>query len=199
MRSILFSLTLIFLSSCMAYKVPTKAFCKRFPDDVVKQNNQEKALSHPLYHTIPRHRCQIRWDDLPHWLAWALFGNDDDGLFGEEASYKLEKPNTLCKAAVWWARNPLHNICFYVLGSADKVNSGFTILSLTSRGYCAFRYTPEATTVFPSKGTGFYFALHGGKPFLSLRLDWGHGKKSDFYLGWRCRGNFGAKFQPFRN
>lgn len=47
---------------------------------------QQTALSHWLYRFIPRHRSQIYWYDFGHWISWALFGNDDHGIFSEGAS-----------------------------------------------------------------------------------------------------------------
>lgn len=42
------------------------------------------------------------------WLVWALFGNDEDGIYGMY-------PHTTWGAVRWWLRNPFHNLCFHVL------------------------------------------------------------------------------------
>lgn len=191
----------LLLSSCASYRVPTEAFQEECPincEDPVEINKNE-ALSHPLYQIIPRHRCQIQWYDLGHWTSWMLFGNDDDGIFGEEptAMYQIEKRNTYKKALSWGTRNPLHNFCFYVIGSAQYCNSELTLIKATPHQLRLLEWSPKATTVFAGKGAGFYAAFHGGKPFVSLRLGWGRAGKSEFYLGWRCRGNFGIKCIPF--
>lgn len=190
------------LCGCASYKIPTQAF-QQMPMDVMYTEtdieNKKEALSHWLYHVIPRHRCQIRWYDIPHWTTWMLFGNDDDGIFGEEptARYCPSQKIGFSKATAWNLRNPLHNFCFYVIGSADRSNSEFTLLKITPDEYCLFKYYPEAKKVFASEKTSFYMALHGGKPFVSLRIVYNATRKGDFYFGWRERGNFGIKFVPF--
>lgn len=204
------------LSGCASYKVSTQTFsscaypcdprCEDFHEipecnleEEIGQKNKESALRHPLYQIIPRHRCQIRWFDLGHWMTWMLFGNDDDGIFGEEpsASYRIDQPNHLGKAISWMIRNPLHNFCFYVIGSAHCRNSELTIIKMTPCQLCFLKYEKEAKTVFAGKGAGFFLGLHGWKPFVSMRLMYGPDAKSEAYLGWRCRGNFGAKLIPF--
>ncbi len=147
--------------------------------------------NHPLYDIIPKHRSQIEWYDAGHWITWALFGNEDDGIFGEESS--KGKAENVTGAVKWWLRNPLHNFCFYVIGSADRKNSEFTLLAISGKGIKALSYQEEGGTNFPSMGTCFFLGFHGWKPFLSLRLAYTDTRRSDFYIGWRCRGDFGAK------
>jgi len=169
---------LFFFSSCISYKHP--------PENVIYED-------HWLYQVIPRHRAQIQWYDLPHWTTWMLFGNDDDGIFGEKARYKPEIPPSFKKTLYWNCRNPLHNFCNYVIGSAHRTNSELTLLKIYPTKLEAFKYKPIGDTVFASKDTSFFLALHGGKPFVSLRIAYGQGCTSDFYFGWRCRGDFGIK------
>jgi len=63
-------------------------------------------------------RRDIRW-----WLKlnplWALFGNVDDGLFGD-LNFNPQGKRSLWTAIKWWFRNPMHNLMFYVVGVADK-------------------------------------------------------------------------------
>ena len=128
-----------------------------------------------------------------------LFGNDDDGIFGEEptAKYHISKPNTVGKAAGWAFRNPLHNFCFYVIGTANCVNSEFTILQMTPGHFCALCYRKEACTVFPGSGTGFFLGFAWLEAIYFSAVGIWIGAKSEFYLGWRCRGNFGVKCIPY--
>jgi hypothetical protein len=98
---------------------------------------------------------------------------------------------------MWWCRNPLHNFCYYVIGSADRCNSEFDILQIVDNKISGLHYRREGHKVFAGEGTSFYIALHGGKPFFSLRLCYLRRYKADFYIGWRERGNFGLKFAPF--
>lgn len=160
----------------------------------------EETAHHCLYDIVPRHRCQIEWYDLPHWIMWGLFGNDDDGLFGEgpHAHYRSEEPPSFTKALCWQTRNPLHNFCFYVIGSANRENSEYTLIEITPCHFRLCAYDPIAKTVFPSKNSCFYLGLHGCKPFISIRLRWTEKKSTDFYCGWRERGNFGLKFVPLK-
>jgi len=180
-----------FFQGCAHYRYPSRALI-----DETASENKTAALKHPLYHIVPRHRSQICWIDLPHWTTWALFGNDDDGIFGEEPSADYLPDERICatKALRWFLRNPLHNFTFYVIGGADRCNGEFDILRIDDTGISSGHYRCPARYTFPSKKSScFYVALHGGKPFVALR--WIHcpHHQSDFYLGWRCRGNFGAK------
>ncbi len=123
-------------------------------------------------------------------------GNDDDGIFGEAAGYRPESGPSLGKALCWAGRNPLHNLFFYVVGSAYCQNNALVLCRL-SRERCEFmRYYPQAQTVFAGTGASFYLALHGWKPFISTRLLWTTTKEARFYLGWRERGNLGLTVVP---
>jgi len=180
------SCIIIFLmGGCASYKVPTESFINE-----TGSNNQ--ALSHWAYTVVPRHSSQIEWYDAGHWLSWTLLGNDDDGLFGEESNYKPDLPIGISKAARWFGRNPLHNFCFYVIGTSQKHNDEYILLKASSTQIAAFKKSVKPSN-FGDEETSFLAALHGNKPFVSLRIVWNKDKKSEFYLGWRERGNFGAK------
>lgn len=197
-------LSLDLFSGCASYRYPTENYEKPPPSSISQEEfilyetYQQEASSHWLYRVIPRHRSQMHWYDLGHWCTWALFGNDDAGIFSE-AQYPLFKPNQsigFCKALFWMFRNPLHNFCFYVVGSAACPNDELTILKINGKQFECCRYDPEAHTVFGGRYTSFYFGFHNGKPLISLRIAYGSKWKSDFYIGWRERGNFGIKFLP---
>lgn len=153
----------------------------------------------PLYAIIPAHQSCIAPGDVQSWMLWALFGNDDDGIYGEgpKAHFCEDEPNTTDKFWRWWRRNPLHNFTFYVIGSADRFNSAFALLKVGDRGSCIF-YPQYHPTEYPFDHIGLYLALHGGKPFLSLRFPWTRHRSFNFYCGWRCRGNFGMVLHPFK-
>lgn len=186
----------IFLCGCASYKIPTDVF-RVEEDHCPGCKNYNQALSHWLYDLIPRHRSQIRWYDMGHWTSWILFGNDDDGIFGENWTFHLDQPISGLKALKWGMRNPLHNFCFYVIGSAHRHNREITLLNLTSKGLCLFEYNPYQSRNFGDVNSSFFIALHGGKPFVSLRLAYSSTHRGNFYLGWRDRGNFGIKFAPW--
>jgi hypothetical protein len=190
-----------FLSGCATYKIPTESFgsvSHETFEDPLSVQFERKALQHPLYSIIPRHRSQIRGYDLGHWCMWMLFGNDDDGIFGEgpKALYKLEVPNNFSKALSWTCRNPLHNFCFYVIGSAYKPQSEFALLKMDNTAFSLFRYKRKAEGNY-RKGSFFFIGFHGWKPFIFLRLLYSQKYKGQCYLGWRERGNFGIMFLPF--
>ncbi len=207
-RKKIFSLQLILsihlLSGCASYKYP--ACCYYVPPEasatkeeiILYETYQEEALNHWFYRFVPRHRNQIRWYDLGHWLAWALLGNDDAGVFSE-AHLPLFNPNSpigIPKALAWMLRNPLHNFCYYVIGSGGCQNDEWTILKINRKQILFMKYNSKAHTVFGGRYTSFYLGFHGGKPLISLRLAYGPKWKSDFYIGWRDKGNFGIKFLP---
>ena len=144
------------------------------------------------YKEAPRYHSEIEKCDFKSQCAWALFGNEDDGVYGEGANFLPDEPNDSVKARKWWLRNPLHNFCFYVIGSANKVNDEITLFKASRNGIDAFRYKSVGDTVFADSATSIFIALHGKKPFFSLRIG-SETRSFDFYLGWRERGNFGMK------
>jgi hypothetical protein len=190
--------------SCAAYKIDTRLYLDEYPHPIsseaaCRKKNQIASIEHPLYNVIPRHRDQIRWYDLGHWFTWMLLGNDDDGIFGEgsHAHYKIDLPPTNWKALAWGSRNPLHNFCFYVIGSAYRENSEFTLAKLSKKECVFFKYIPASGTLFPDKDTSFFLGFHGWKPFISARVVYNAKYEGILYAGWRERGNFGLKFLPF--
>lgn len=178
-------LSLFVLTGCSSYRCCHHMYLKE----------NDKRDNHPLYTIIPSHRLQIHWYDFLHWTTWMLFGNDDDGIFGEgkSANFCPNQPPTVKKALAWYGRNPLHNFFFYTIGSANRSNSQFTLIQVTKEKNALFHYQSIASTPFPGKKYGLYLALHGGKPFISLRFPLPSSRRFDFYLGWRERGNFGIK------
>jgi hypothetical protein len=178
------------LQSCAPYKIETEAFLTEG-----SSTNKKAALNHWLYRVIPRHRAQVRWYDLGHWSSWLLFGNDDDGLFGEEltADYRPTQPADGYKALCWGMRNPLHNFTYYVIGTAYWPNSEFALIKAEVESLSLFSYKSEEGCNFAGEGTSLFLGFHGWKPYASLRLRYNENNRSDFYLGWRNRGNFGLK------
>lgn len=195
--SILFSCS---FCGCASYKIPTEYFlenncCESYSTKEINENTPP----HWLYRIVPRHRSQLQWYDIGHMATWMVFGNDDDGIFGE-AQPKPYRPNekpSLQKSLRWWCRNPLHNFCFYTIGSAHRRNSEIDILQIVDNKISGLHYRADGSKLFIGKNSSLYIALHGGKPFLSLRLRYHRHYRADFYIGWRERGNFGIKFLPF--
>jgi len=65
---------------------------------------------HWLYRVIPRRR-----PGLLLFVPWALFGNDEDGIFAERTSVAGFSEQTLWTAVRWWLRNPCHNLTHHVI------------------------------------------------------------------------------------
>lgn len=205
---ILICLCCLFQPGCASYRIPTSEF--RHPlstieiecsEEGIFTYNRECAANHWLYTFIPRHRCQIKWYDLGHWLTWMALGNDDEGIFGEgkTAHFKLYEPVSFQKAISWNLRNPLHNFTHYVIGSADRQNSELTLIQLSQEECLFFHYLPQGKTEFAGKGSSFYLGFHGWKPFISCRLCYSQNWQGEWYVGWRSRGNFGIKVLPLRH
>lgn len=114
-------------------------------------------------------------------FIWAIFGNNDDPK--PPAWYEPKWPEWRRKLYWFVFRNPLHNFTFYVIGIADKP---FKRVALYPKAWCP-------TLVFRVEG-GWYIAVIHYKwlrlPFISYQ---GEGFIKSFYLGWRERGNLGAK------
>lgn len=104
-------------------------------------------------------------------LLWAFFGNDDDGLFGDE-SWRAGRARTPLLALLWWLRNPFHNLTHYVIGFAGRTVE-WDGPDMDSDG------TFVAHAVY--RGIRFPFFASNGGGWLR-------------YIGWRPSGAFGIKF-----
>jgi len=186
-----FLIFLLITTACAPYKKEASE-CLLRP----LSERETVALEHPLYTFIPRHSGQIYFFDIGHWTTWALLGDDDSGLFGESLrmGYHTDEPISARLALSWHVRNPWHNLFFYVIGQAYMDNNEITLLGVSKEHseLCTYREKGKAY----SKNSHFFLGFHGYKPFFSLRLNYAGKYQSDFYLGWRERGNFGFKFIP---
>lgn len=115
---------------------------------------------------VPVQRKMQKWN--PVW--W--IGNVDTTV--PPPDYKPDDPR---RARKWYWRNPGHNFTFYVVGIAD-------------REFTRIGRHPE--DVFrPGGGLNWAVSLYGlypPLPFVSYQ-----GRHCSTYLGWRERGNLGAK------
>lgn len=119
----------------------------------------------------PRRHISTPW--LLRWfrLLWAIFGNEDDGIHGDD-KWRAGRDKTWRLAVLWWVRNPFHNLFFYVIGIADRPRDFYSTREWGSPGWT-------------------FHALRWGwlwLPFVSY-LGW-----CNFYAGWRPYGAFGLKF-----
>lgn len=108
-------------------------------------------------------------------ILWALFGNDEDGIYGD-ASFNPERKKSVWLAVKWWWRNPFHNLCFHVL----NVPEPFTSVGDFPRD--VFNPNGGWNKVIRTDCNG---NEHG---FISY-IGW-----CKFYVGPRERGNFGIRF-----
>ena len=144
--NLIFFFIFLALTSCTPHHIPPEEMdCDR----------------HWLYTIIPAHRSQIAWYDAPHWVLWGLFGNDDDGLFGERriSPYCIEEENTFRKALRMSIRNPLHNFTFYVIGQANRINDELTLIGAQPKKIQLFCYSDEAKNNFLEGGSSFFLCF----------------------------------------
>lgn len=180
----------LLLSGC-AYRKPLGLYVP--PQEDARHSVCALAAEHPLYQVVPRHREQLAWYDIPRWVTWAFVGNDDNGIFGEHASTSYSTNLSAKTFCSWAARNPGHNLTFYVLGSAEKeAHACFAVLRARSEAVKAMTKTQHG--VVKSRWE-FELALHDEKPYVGWRVPYGS-RVFDGYFGWRHRGNFGMKFRP---
>lgn len=146
-------------------------------------------VDHWLYKIIPLYREDTKWWNYPLWL---IFGNDDDGIFGEGTnvwwSEWVHKKASLWTATKWWFRNPFKNLVKYVLNwKKDQVRVLVQYLDLPtgSKGW-----------KFWFKRSQFLWVDAATKQFsvvLSPPLIQGRGIAGmEFYLGFKADGSFGA-------
>ena len=87
------------------------------------------------------------------------------------------RPNDKYRVRKWYFRNSMHNFNFYVIGLADKTF------------HRSARFPGE---VFNPHNHGWNWAVCQYK-WVRLPLLSYHRRHFQFYIGWRERGNFGAK------
>ncbi|HVT89057.1 MAG TPA: hypothetical protein VHD56_09415 [Tepidisphaeraceae bacterium] len=199
MRLKLAVFALLLLQGCISYKHPTSAFINHGQPTANESYRtiREVAAASPLYSAIPRDRKQIRWFDAPHWLAWTFFGNENDGIFGEELNPPYSNMPSFKSFLAWWTRNPMANFCLYVIGSGDwKTHHSFSILQSDSAGTRILK-SEKSPSVFGTGSSAIIIAFNDFKPYLSFKFPLGKYHQTDFYLGWRPRGHFGLKFRPY--
>ncbi|MBI2632492.1 hypothetical protein HYW75_05800 [Candidatus Pacearchaeota archaeon] len=189
---------LILFSGCTTYRTQTQNYY--LPRNDGYNSIRQEALENKLYNVIPRHREQVKLYDLPHWIPWALMGNDDNGIFGENSGkrpYKLEiGTKTFCS---WTARNPMHNLFFYVppLGTAGlKKHHTFSLIKCDNMGLKLF--STQKGSVFLEGNNTFQLSFYDFKPFISFKLSYSKNRRFDFYAGGRPEGAFGFKFRPIK-
>ena len=135
------------------------------------------ALGFAALASLPANACEVTITNSvsikpgAKWNPRFWFGNLDDPM--PPPDYL---PNDRHRVQKWYGRNNAHNFTFYVIGIADK--------NFRRSGHC-----PDQ--VFNPRG-GWNWAIckykYARLPFVSYQK-----RKFSFYLGWRERGDFGAK------
>ncbi len=203
MQRILFLIVvlgLVILTGCLPYRQPTSRFTNtRTPaTNPAEYAVRERASKQGLYVLIPRDRKQIAWYDLPHWLTWTFFGNEHDGIFGEDTQPPFTESPGMKSFLAWQLRNPACNFCFFVLGSGDwKTHHSYTVLQADAKGVKGFKTEPDPS-VFGQGTSAVIFSFNDYKPYLSFKFPVSKYHMTDFYFGWRPEGHFGIKFRPFK-
>lgn len=141
-------------------------------------------MSSWLYKLVPASRADVT---ILTAIPWALFGNDEGGVFGERDPYHTVLGNpvsyTLAGFAKWWIRNPFHNLFWTVL----KWDAGDNARILYARNANGSRWwfrAPQRTWYADSPEPQILVRLNA--PFISYR-----GSKWELYAGWRINGSLG--------
>jgi hypothetical protein len=111
-------------------------------------------------------------------VIWALFGNDEDGIYGTPGWSTLTGWRL---AVAWWLRNPCHNLCFHVVGVCD-FHPGW------SGRFDGVFPSDDASSEGAHWNWGFCTVGQDKYPFLAYEGLWGRG-----YIGWRKGGAFAIR------
>ncbi|AWI53224.1 hypothetical protein DEH84_07105 [Aquabacterium olei] len=129
--------------------------------------------------TLPARRHVVGWRKKidPIWL---LFGNEDDGWYGD-ATWRAGRPESIGLAVLWWLRNPCHNLTWYLIGVADRerIVTGRWVPRIHKPGGGALTCWTDVLVC-----NRWWLSL----PFVSYLSPY-----CKFYLGWRTGGAFGIK------
>lgn len=102
-------------------------------------------------------------------ILWALFGNDEDGIYGCGTKWNPQCEKTWRRAVGWWFRNPFHNLTHHVIGIYGKPFESHIVYE-NNPGWS------KSTRVLNNKQY----------PYWNYR-----GSSFQFYFGWRSSGAFG--------
>jgi len=127
-------------------------------------------------------------EDAKGWrvITWALFGNDDGGLYGqydEWGIFLLPEEMTWSVALRWWLRNPFHNMTHHVLRRERTVVR--VVFERPEADYVSAPYWREPRNWVTESGPSVQLVRD---PFF---VSWRY-KGWEGYLGWRESGELGA-------
>jgi hypothetical protein len=194
------SLGLLFLATgCVSYKHPSSSYISMPRNDVNDHLRFEASVNY-LYNIIPRNSEQIRFYDIPHWTTWAILGNQEDGIFGEDQDSLYSTNLNTWTAIKWGTRNPFHNFCFHVppFGTKDvKFDHHMTLVNISSDENYFLRFGKDDARTFGKGKAGFVLGFYP-LPFVSLRIPYFppfEKNRLEFYIGKRPHG-LGLKLLP---
>lgn len=186
-------------SGCASYKVNTPDYVRpnfrEYLTDYKNDSIRDEAKEHYLYKLVPLSSEQIKPYDLGHWITWNLFGNENNGIFGEDCKKPYSENINTWTFVKWTARNPASNFCKYTLGKRKEEDNSFAILRLNDK--FLFMHKDEEPCIFSKSAASFNFAVNHYKPFISFKFPVYPGRRFDFYFGWRPDNTFGIKLRPF--
>lgn len=111
-----------------------------------------------------------------NWLVWALFGNEQDGIYGD-SNWNPEGKTDAWTAVKWWFRNPLHNLTWHVIGFVQESTTRYDMRDIDGPGW------------------NLAYSVRDAYPKRKYRFARYIGDGWEFYAGWRARGNFGLKLR----
>ncbi|VVB80153.1 Uncharacterised protein [uncultured archaeon] len=190
---------LAFSSGCASYKVSTPDYIRpdfqEYLTDYQNDSLRDKAKEHFLYRVVPLSSEQIKPYDVGHWITWNLFGNENNGIFGEDCKKPYSSNINTWTFLRWQARNPASNLCKYTLGKRTEERNGFAILRANDKFLVLHK--DKDPCIFSSTKASFNLSLNHCKPFLAFKFPVFPNRRFDFYFGWRPDNTFGMKLRPF--
>lgn len=128
---------------------------------------------------IPASRAEVK--GLRSWLLWALAGNDEDTIYGDDA-WRAGRAKNSKTARSWWARNPLHNLFWHVLVWPRA--SARALVTWQKGEWPSFWYEDNSPSIWLPDLKRGQLKIYLAPAFISLRWLFGY----EFYLGFRTPG-----------
>ena len=132
----------------------------------------------------------------PRIITWALFGNDEVGIYGERSeTWHKEHPELSFKTwFLWWKRNPSCNLFTYVLNWPHKQQR--VLFSWGAKGeregWKFWYLRPAGIWQEPTDVPFNQITYSVWPPDVDFRAKWVEG-----YFGWHgFNGKFGIAFRP---
>lgn len=159
--------------------------------------DDRRPAKHWLYRYVP-----FGSGDANGWrkLTWAIFGNDDDGIFGEGAKVwwpeVAKEKATFWIAVRWWCRNPMHNLFTRVIAwRRENVRGLYLRHSIDELSYRRFWFVqPQDSDFWPAYPEHSMLRIHLVPPLLMWRETQAR-LPNEGYFGWKPAGHFGMAWR----